>query len=36
VLAGVLAAVGTGLLLVGVVLWTAGPRIRRHFSTGLP
>jgi hypothetical protein len=35
VLAEVLGALGSAMVLVGVALWTAGPRIRRCFHAGL-
>jgi hypothetical protein len=34
-LAGVLGAVGTSLLVLGIAMWTATPRIREHFGRGL-
>ncbi len=32
VLAEVLGGVGSAMVLLGIALWTAGPRIRRHFE----
>jgi hypothetical protein len=34
-LAGVLGALGTSLLVLGIAMWTATPRIREHFGRGL-
>jgi hypothetical protein len=31
----VLGALGTSLLVLGIAMWTATPRIREHFGRGL-
>jgi hypothetical protein len=35
VLAGVLGAIGASLVVIGIAMWTATPRIREHFGRGL-